>query len=411
MTPSGGKTVSFDVRVFDASVPLVDELSVGDVVYCRRQKRRGRLVSKSTTPDNKNQWQILFDGSTNPQPLSSRSKPVPIVDRQTLPSTPLLVLCHSTNSYRQCVAAQVASTDHVLEVGCSTGATSQIVASKTASLVCFDTSPNMVATTQAAVPIADCYCIDALSDPLVAAEHCRKSGRVFTVILIDIGGNRELEAVIRMLEWVQAHILPIEDSSSTVTAIASPQSLPLIIVKSEALTEAWQSQAAPSASQTDSNSLKFTSEPKMESTSELKDTRVKTWWNTCLEMAHSSSQDCNSNATNNALTSATESVADTHHPKRRKIRHPLQAPCRMVPDNNKNMDGETRINTNDDDPGRVICRYHNYHPRGCARFNQAKENATGDGDNEKRKECPYDHTHCHACLQAGHIARYCPLLK
>ena len=59
-------------------------------------------------------------------------------------------------------------------------------------------------------------------------------------------------------------------------------------------------------------------------------------------------------------------------------KHPLKAPMRSSP-----LDGTT-----------PICRFHNYHANGCARF--------------RDKECPYDHTHCHLCLQPGHVARNCP---
>lgn len=55
--------------------------------------------------------------------------------------------------------------------------------------------------------------------------------------------------------------------------------------------------------------------------------------------------------------------------------HPLHAPMVVSP-----TDGTT-----------PICRYNNYHRHGC----------------KKGTDCPFDHTHCHSCQQAGHIAIEC----
>ena len=56
-------------------------------------------------------------------------------------------------------------------------------------------------------------------------------------------------------------------------------------------------------------------------------------------------------------------------------RHPLQAPLVYSPC----------------DATQPICRYHNYHPKGCS----------------KESRCPYDHEHCHRCLLKGHTAKTC----
>ena len=67
---------------------------------------------------------------------------------------------------------------------------------------------------------------------------------------------------------------------------------------------------------------------------------------------------------------------DKRKQQRKLPKHPLRAPLVLSP-----KDGET-----------PICRYHNY--RICG----------------KKEACPYDHEHCHACLQPGHIALQCPTL-
>jgi SAM-dependent methyltransferase len=66
-----------------------------------------------------------------------------------------------------------------------------------------------------------------------------------------------------------------------------------------------------------------------------------------------------------------------HKEKRAFPKHPLRAPLVMSPKD----DGKT-----------PICRYHNYHKRGCSK-----------GD-----RCELDHEHCHACQQLGHSAKDCP---
>jgi Putative methyltransferase len=60
--------------------------------------------------------------------------------------------------------------------------------------------------------------------------------------------------------------------------------------------------------------------------------------------------------------------------------HPLKAPRVMSPLH----------------VGVPICRYHNYHAHGCFKFS-----------NENAASCPFDHEHCHWCLEPGHIALQC----
>jgi SAM-dependent methyltransferase len=60
---------------------------------------------------------------------------------------------------------------------------------------------------------------------------------------------------------------------------------------------------------------------------------------------------------------------------RRLPRHPQQAPKVYSPT----------------DPSLPICRYHNYHKKGCG----------------KGSSCPFDHVHCHMCLETGHVAMNC----
>jgi SAM-dependent methyltransferase len=63
-------------------------------------------------------------------------------------------------------------------------------------------------------------------------------------------------------------------------------------------------------------------------------------------------------------------------------RHPQKAPIRYCP-----------VAPNSNDKTKTpICRYHNYHKNGCHKTNES---------------CPFDHVHCHFCLQPGHKALDC----
>jgi hypothetical protein len=109
-----------------------------------------------------------------------------------------------------------------LELGCSSGETSTILWQYCASWVGFDTSSNMIqkvkdllVTVQknnskkskkqpTQTSSASCYQLNALADPATAIEHaCQYSGPTGpTIVYLDIGGNREEAAVIRMMQWI-----------------------------------------------------------------------------------------------------------------------------------------------------------------------------------------------------------------
>jgi hypothetical protein len=158
-----------------------------------------------------------------------------------------------------------------------------------------------------------CFHIDALQDPLGAIEMAAMFGTP-SAVFIDIGGNRQEAAVLRLLDWVFRYL-------------KSPP-LRLVVVKSQELYAA------------------------------LKDR--------CDEMGVVQDAD----AWFRERLSAAWKVTI---PK-----HPLQAPKKEF-------------------EGTLICRYHNYHRAGC-RLHQ-----------DPATHCPYDHDHCHFCLQTGHVALHCPV--
>ena len=165
-----------------------------------------------------------------------------------------------------------------------------------------------------------------------------------TVVFIDIGGNRDLKSVLQMLEWVKS--------------VLSPR---LIIVKSEELVDSIE--GYHKKSQRLSLSLPSLPENQIETYfTEIQPCgRIKNgdeWFNYQLSTR--------SEQLNESATHSTSSM--------RKFPHPKKAPLSFSPG-----DGKT-----------PICRYHNYHRKGCRQLN-----------------CPYDHVYCHWCLQKGHQALTC----
>jgi len=78
-------------------------------------------------------------------------------------------------------------------------------------------------------------------------------------------------------------------------------------------------------------------------------------------------------------------------------RHPLQAAQRFVPTNLPSSSSSGHPPRSKQQQQVAICRYHNYHPQGCAKH--------------RDRLCPHDHEHCHLCLAAGHVARDCDWIQ
>lgn len=108
----------------------------------------------------------------------------------------------------------------------------------------WDTGADMVDTTTKAVKqlLGDsptqccCHQINALQDPQRARDLANQLGPI-SLVLIDIGGNRELNGVLGMMQWVLTHLAG--DS-------LSPLPLRMVIIKSEQLVRALRPRADPS---------------------------------------------------------------------------------------------------------------------------------------------------------------------
>jgi hypothetical protein len=283
---------------------------------------------------------------------------------------PAIIICHDTDDFRRLAQTQDLGNHNnggigVLEIGCSTGQTSRIVWPRLLRhddcdhnrWMGWDTGQTMVDKVQDKIDqyIIDnnntrtsghmnkkealvCRKIDAMVDPetawQMAIDHfcppTTNSSSSNMTILIDIGGNRNANAVAKILQW--ALELPGHGTNNNKTIV-----LRIVIIKSEEM---------------------FALDDPMN------------WF---LDTRHKQRLDVRLSSTmiSTAAAGSSSSIGIKIFPS-----HPLKAPKRYSPH----------------DPTRFVCRYHNYHPKGC----------------QKAEACQFDHTHCHWCLQAGHMALDCP---
>ena len=324
-----------------------------------------------------------------------------------------VVLVEETLPFRQIVRFQLhnhrCTKDRVLEIGCSTGELSKMVwknhfevpptsadsssasaeteAENGPSWIGMDHSQEMINRCQEQLDhhnastarrrsfyASKVVKIDALAEPKRALKEATSPTELFgpcpTVVLIDIGGNRECGPVIKTLLWVLKAFGGVDNNNN-----GSSCSLRMVIVKSRALVRQLLSDCGNSGTMNDSD--------RNNNNNNI---------NSNININSNSNSNINSNS-NPSLDASTGIVSrDATHQKllatgknrfERRFKHPLKAPKVMSP-----IDGTT-----------PICRYHNYHKGGCQRYNDRLTVAT---------KCLLDHDHCHACLRRGHVAKNCP---
>ena len=402
---------------------FLDHLRKGDVIYYRPESasggigRRVTFLGKCADSQSKclvqeAQQAVVGDycGSRMTSTVK-RKRLLPVFESSSATTTILVV--HETLAYRQMAESQLSMSpvslppqpsstttstkitqqrreEHVLEIGCSTGETSYLFwrqqisqcaaatiatervptahasavsPSYSSSWVGFDTGLDMVEATKRRLfhfyypyknsiketsvatkqnsthrsqinepglldgdqpfpPCTLCVQVDALKNPAAAVEAATTFGSSPTVVFVDIGGCRELEGVLRMIEWI---LRSFETSPPR-----------LIVVKSEQVYLAMRKEC---------NSIG--------KNGVIDDGQA--WFDKGIQKAHLKCL-----------------------PK-----HPLQAHKQWSPEGRQQ---------------RLVCRYHNYHPLGCARH-------------QDDQSCPHDHEHCHWCLKVGHTALQCPLLQ
>jgi hypothetical protein len=311
-------------------------------------------------------------------------------------SKTLVLLTPDTTTYRQLAISHLRPNDNVLEIGCSTGECTALLLRRNlllhsqnsrqieqrniksanvvmGKIVGFDTGTKILKQADnrlrreyeqsgstlandddAYSKIIQLHRIDALADPKGAYALASANNTFPGMVLIDIGGNRQLDSVVRMIQWVQ-----------TAFKDESPR---LILVKSEALEKELSTAILSSHANDNTNcSIPSVSE-------EGVITSGQNWFNSLIVSPSSAADD----------EEANESLSRQQILSR--YSHPKKVPLVLSP------------------RGTPICRYHNYHPDGCTKFNKSK-NSFDD------LQCQYDHEHCHWCQAAGHIALNCPSLK
>ena len=358
----------------------------------------------------------------------SRLSPVYDIDieRSKQKRDALILLTPDTTNYRQLAASHLRYSDKVLEIGCSTGECTALLLRRLlllhlnqhrcfrrpeekvdnimpGSIIAFDTGSEMIGQARKrllaeldnhAMPVSSAsdndnehqqqsnknnllsqlvqfYKVDALSNPKGAHSHVTHgSDREPDIILIDIGGNRELKGVVSMIDWVQSMF----------------QSIRLIIVKSEALTEELQKhdeslKQSSKGDDSEENRNRIAASPSVLENGVI--LNAQEWFESLLSCTKRS-EDAKFK---NSPTDTTTIPSSKQKQSAPKYSHPMKAPLVFSPKDNTTP----------------ICRFHNYASDGCKRHkNNSKVNEGGSS------RCQFDHEHCHWCLEPGHVAMNCP---
>jgi SAM-dependent methyltransferase len=308
---------------------------------------------------------LVFNEQEQQRFLQPRFAVTKVRDDSNKSNMAVVVLVQETAPFRRLIEFQLYQgnlgfMDRVLEIGCSTGELSQRIWNMgVGAWVGIDNSAEMVSTCSRQLEryhigtrsTYNVLRIDPMLEPQRAYnETIQALGGFPTVVCLDIGGNREFRPVIDVLSWVfQMFVL---SNSSDVTDDELRQPLRLILVKSRALVRSILQDGANGNVRIDypTGLVSFGHD----------------WLESVMKHGQRKSEVDGDDQRLNRQTL-------------KRITHPAKAPMAYSP-------------TDDRTP---ICRYHNYHPKGCKRRNYATS------------PCELDHDHCHACRKPGHIALNC----
>lgn len=177
---------------------------------CRRKRLQRQRVSSQApgwqpeVPHGKQGRSVVryADGTT----ASVRNGRITRVMDATVES-PKVVITPDTATWRQLARSQLNGTDEALDIGCSFGGGTAVIAEHCRGVIGIDIGRAAVERAALAVPAinASFVCFDVLRHPerLAAAA----AGR--SVIFADIGGNRELEALATLLPRLEGLPSPI----------------------------------------------------------------------------------------------------------------------------------------------------------------------------------------------------------
>lgn len=125
---------------------------------------------------------------------------------------PVLAVCATTSNYRRVAACEVRDIDCVLEIGSDLGVTTALIADRCHGRVLgIDLSAGSVEVAQRTYPDVDFMHLDVMQDGAFEQLHSWWHGRwerSYTMVFIDINGNRPKDAVARVAEAVALHLAP-----------------------------------------------------------------------------------------------------------------------------------------------------------------------------------------------------------
>lgn len=182
---------------------LKSSYQIGDRVFLRSKSakelgRHGFVLQASN-----GRVHVRLDDGTEKSVQLKRLIPL-LTGKSTLQQK--IIVTSETKPYRNLAASQITKKDHVLEIGCSTGESSIILSKYSASWIGFDNSDRIISQCQAKFhsddtgrAISNCvYKVDAMAEPVRARDLVKNFP---TAIFIDIGGNRDLDGVLKMISW------------------------------------------------------------------------------------------------------------------------------------------------------------------------------------------------------------------
>ncbi|KAJ3161990.1 hypothetical protein HDU86_005688 [Geranomyces michiganensis] len=195
-----------EFRIFPP--PQLPVFRPGDRVFVklRSQKETGHALivgpapAASVTPDNEaetSRWLVQYD--TAGQASVNPTRIVPVYSK-----SPSVLICRSTLSYRIAARAQVGATDSVVEIGSSYGVCTEILSQHAKSVFGIEVSPLLVEEARRRQPMLRFELLNVLENPQRAIGLMNGVNKVF----IDIGGNRTLTDVLRILALLKEGLDP-----------------------------------------------------------------------------------------------------------------------------------------------------------------------------------------------------------
>lgn len=145
---------------------------------------------------------------------------VPYIERGWPPGRRSLIVCEETPAFRSLARSQVRLSDRVLELGCSFGDTTTILAERSQTVVAVDVGRAVLSRAQERAPRARFELLDAIAHPSRLVALVRAVAP--TAIFVDLGGDRVATDLVPLIALLHA-----ENSSAA-----------LIVLKCRALHQA-----------------------------------------------------------------------------------------------------------------------------------------------------------------------------